>query len=212
MTCRSGAQWGLIAVTALWLSLPAVAQAEWYVAGQGGVNFADRLKNIQGTGTLQTLQAPDFDLTNAVVYGGKLGYFPGNGAVGIELDAFHSTPHIKNLGANPGIHMRVTNVGLNVMFRYPGQTFQPYVGLGGAALIAHIGESPANLSSSDSDVGFGVNLIAGLRTFITPYVALFTEYKFTQGTLIFDGAFPPGGGFSGDYRAQHLVFGVSYHF
>jgi opacity protein-like surface antigen len=188
------------------------AMAEWYAAAQGGVNFADHLKNVQGTGTLQSLQAPDFDLKNAVVYGGKLGYFPGNGSVGIELDAFYSNPHIKSLGQNPGIHMGVANVGLNVLFRYPGQTFQPYVGVGGAALIAHIGASPGNQSSSDSDVGFGVNLIAGMRTFITPYVALFTEYKFTQGTLIFDKAFPPGGGFSGDYRAQHIVFGVSYHF
>lgn len=204
--------------TVLWtclvvlLGLHAPVLAEWYVAGQAGVNFADRLKNIQGTGTLQSLAAPDFDLKNAVVYGGKLGYFPGNGGVGVELDVFSSTPHIKNLGDSPGIHMRVTNVGLNILFRYPGPTFQPYVGIGGAALIAHIGASPANQSDSDSDVGFGVNLLAGLRTFITPYVALFTEYKYTQGTLVFDQAFPPGGGFSGDYRAQHVVFGVSYHF
>ena len=211
MAYRSWAQSALI-VLALGTVLPCTASAEWYVAGQGGVNFADRMNNIQGTGTLQSLQAPDFDLKNAVVYGGKLGYFSGNGAVGIEVDAFHSNPHIKSLGPNPGIHMRVTNVGLNIMLRYPGQTFQPYVGLGGAALIARIAESPANQSSSDGDVGFGVNLIAGMRTFITPYVALFTEYKFTQGTLIFDRAFPPGGGFSGDYRAQHMVFGISYHF
>jgi len=200
----------IVLAAGLWLGAVAPAAAEWYVAGQAGVNFADQLKNIQGTGTLQSLQGPDFDLKNAMVYGGKLGYFPGNGAVGIELDAFHSTPHIKNLDDIPGIHMRVTNVGLNVLFRYPGQTFQPYVGFGGAALIAHIGDSPT--TRSDSDVGFGINLLAGLRTFITPYIAVFTEYKFTQGTLIFDRAFPPGGGFSGDYRAQHVVFGVSYHF
>jgi opacity protein-like surface antigen len=98
-----------------------------------------------------------------------------------------------------------------MLFRYPGPTFQPYVGIGGAALIAHISDSPT--TSSDSDVGFGLNLIAGLRAFVTPYVAVFTEYKYTQGTLIFDRAFPQSGaGFSGDYRAQHVVFGVSYHF
>lgn len=200
---------GMVAI-GLWFSMASTAVGEWYVAGQGGVNFADRLKNIQGTGTLQSLQAPDFDLKNAVVYGAKLGYFSGNGAVGVELDAFHSNPHIKNLQEIPGIHMRVTNVGVNLIFRYPGQTFQPYVGLGPALLIAHIGDSPT--TRSDSDVGFGLNLIAGLRTFITPYVALFTEYKYTSQNLVFDRAFPPGGGFSGDYRAQHVVFGLSYHF
>jgi opacity protein-like surface antigen len=192
--------------------------AEWYVAGQAGGNFADRLKDIQGTGDLQSTVAvvPDFDLKNAVMYGGKLGYFPNNGAVGIELDAFNSTPHIKQFidpvtGVNvPGIHMRVTNVGVNLIFRYPGQTFQPYAGIGGAALITHISDSPT--TQSDSDVGSGLNLLTGIRAFVMPYVAVFTEYKYTQGTLIFDRAFPPGGGFSGDYRAQHLVFGVAYHF
>jgi opacity protein-like surface antigen len=188
------------------------SSGEWYVAGQVGGNFADRLKDIQGTGNLQSLVAADFDLKNAVVYGGKLGYFPNNGSIGIELDAFHSTPHIKNLDELPGIHLRVTNVGLNLLIRYPGQTFQPYAGIGGAALIAHIGDSPGNASASDSDVGSGLNLLTGIRAFIMPYVAVFTEYKYTQGTFIFDRAFPPGGGFSGDYRAQHVVFGVSYHF
>jgi opacity protein-like surface antigen len=188
------------------------SSAEWYVAGQAGVNFADQLKNIEGTGALQSAVAPDFDLKNAVAYGGKLGYFSGNGSFGIELDAFNSTPHIKNLDNVPGIHMRVTNVGINVLFRYPGQTFQPYAGIGGAALIAHIGDSPANQSVSDSDVASGLNVLAGMRAFVMPYVAVFTEYKYTQGNFFFDRAFPPGGGFSGDYRAQHLVFGVSYHF
>lgn len=188
------------------------SEAEWYVAGQVGANFADRLTDIQGTGNLQSSSSPDFDLQNAVVYGGKLGYFPNNGSFGIEVDASNSTPHIKNLGDVPGIHMRVTTVGINLLLRYPGQTFQPYVGLGGGALIARIDDSPANSSVSDSDVGPAFNLLTGIRAFVTPYVAVFSEYKYTQGTLSFDQAFPPGGGFSGDYRAQYLVVGVSYHF
>jgi len=192
-------------------AIAASCPAEWYVAGQVGGNFADRLKNVQGTGALSALQFPDFDLKNAVVYGGKLGYFPGNGAIGLELDAFNSSPHIKQLDNAPGIHLNVTNVGLNVLFRYPGQTFQPYAGIGGTTLIARLGSAPG--TSSDSDVGFGVNLIAGLRAFVTPYVAVFTEYKYTQGNLVFDRALPQaGGGFSGDYRAQLVVFGMSYHF
>lgn len=186
--------------------------AEWYVAGQVGANFADRLTNIQGTGNLQSFSSPDFDLKNAVVYGGKLGYFPNHGALGIELDVFNSTPHIKNLDDVPGIHMRVTNVGFNLLLRYPGQTFQPYVGVGGGALIAHIDNSPGNGNVSDSDVGPAFNVLTGIRAFVMPYVAVFTEYKYTQGRLVFDRAFPPGGGFSGDYRAQLLVVGLSYHF
>ena len=188
------------------------SDAEWYVAGQVGANFADQLTDIHGRGNLESLSSPDFDLQNAIVYGGKLGYFPNNGAYGIELDASNSTPHIKNLGDVPGIHMRVTNVGINVLLRYPGQTFQPYVGLGGGVLIARIDDSPANRSVSDSDVGPAFNVLTGIRAFVTPYVAVFSEYKYMLGSLSFDQAFPPGGGFSGDYRAQYLVVGVSYHF
>jgi opacity protein-like surface antigen len=64
-------------------------------------------------------------------------------------------------------------------------------------------------------VAAGLNLLAGIRAFVTPYVALFTEYKFTQATFRFDQAFNgfgTQGGFVGDYRAQQLVVGVSYHF
>jgi hypothetical protein len=52
-----------------WLSIatfgiPSPASAEWYVAGDVGANFADRLTGISGTNGLEGLQAPDFDLKN----------------------------------------------------------------------------------------------------------------------------------------------------
>ena len=205
-------------VCAFWIAMAGVAvvgqsaRAEYYVAGQLGVNFADRLKDIQGTGSLVTVPSrfENFDLKNAVLYGAKLGFFPGNGPMGMELDVFNSQPNIKQMGEIPGIHLRVTNVGLNLMLRYPGQTFQPYVGFGGAALIGHISKTVD--VQSDTDVGFGVNLLAGIRAFVTPYMAVFTEYKYTRGTLTFTDAFGSTGGFSGGYQAQQVVFGVSYHF
>ena len=190
--------------------IPAVVLAEYYVAGQVGVNFADRLAGIQGTGNFVTQTGPDLDLKNAVLYGGKLGFFPGNGAMGLELDVFNSQPNIKNLDNIPGIPLGVTNVGINLLMRYPGPTFQPYIGFGGAALIARISETVD--VKSDTDVGFGINLLGGLRTFITPYVAVFAEYKYTRGTLSFNEAFGSAGGFSGNYHAQAVVFGLSYHF
>jgi opacity protein-like surface antigen len=203
--------WSVLVAGIVWsYSLTGPAQAEYYVAGQVGVNFADRLKNIEGTGSLLNLQAPDFDLKNSVSYGAKLGYFPGNGPTGVELDVFNSQPNIKNLDDVPGIHLGVTNVGVNLLLRYPGQTFQPYVGIGGALLIARLSESAT--TRSDTDVGFGFNVLGGVRAFITPYVAIFTEYKFTNGTLTFDDAFGPVGGFSGDYQVQNVMVGVSYHF
>ena len=53
------------------LGMPSPAPAEWYVAGDVGANFADRLTGISGTNGLAGLQAPDFDLQNSVSFGGK---------------------------------------------------------------------------------------------------------------------------------------------
>lgn len=192
------------------LSPSARAWAEWYVAGQLGVTFADRLTHITGTGSLTGLAAPDFDLKNSLTYGAKLGYFPQHGWLGFELDAFQTTPHIKNLDDIPGIHFRVTSVGVNLLARYPGLTYQPYLGIGPAILIGHIGDSAT--TQSDSDVTVGLNALAGIRAFLTPSVALFTEYKYNQATFRFSEAFGPVGGFEGNYRVQHVLVGVSYHF
>ena len=204
-------------LVAAWLSIatfgmPSPASAEWYVAGDVGANFADRLTGISGTNGLEGLQAPDFDLKNSVSYGAKLGYFVEHSWFGIEGEVLQTTPHIKNLDDVPGIHLRVTTVGVNFLARYPGRTFQPYAGVGMGAVIAHLSDSAANEIQSNTDVTSGWNVLAGLRAFVTPYVAVFTEYKYTGATLRFDQAFVTGGGFEGSYRAQHVLVGLSYHF
>ncbi|MBU6479020.1 MAG: outer membrane beta-barrel protein [Nitrospirae bacterium] len=200
---------------AAWLSIvtfgmTSPACAEWYVAGDVGANFADRLTGISGTNGLAGLQAPDFDLKNSVSYGAKLGYFPEHGWLGIEGEVLQTTPHIKNLDDIPGIHLSVTTVGVNFIGRYPGRTFQPYAGVGVGAVIAHLSDSAT--TQSNTDVTSGWNALAGLRAFVTPYVAVFTEYKYTGATLRFDQAFGAAGGFEGVYRAQHVLVGLSYHF
>ena len=191
---------------------PSPACAESYVAGAVGVNFADRINSIAGTGPSAGVPGPlqDFDLHNSITYGGKIGYFPGHSWYGIEGEILNTTPHIKQLDADPGIHMRMTTVGANVIARYPGRTVQPYVGVGIGAGIAHIGNTPT--VQSDTDVAAVWNVLVGLRAFITPTLALFGEYKYTGATLHFDQAFGDLGGFSGNYRAQHILGGVSYHF
>jgi len=76
--------------------MPGLASAEWYVAGNVGVNFADRLTGISGTGDLTGVEprSPDFDLKNSISYGAKLGYFPEHSWFGIEGEVFQTTPHI----------------------------------------------------------------------------------------------------------------------
>ena len=213
-----------IVFTGLSLSLihnPLPASAEMYIAGYGGVNFADRINSIAGTGSQAGVPGPlaDFDLQNSITYGGKIGYFPGHSWYGIEAEVFNTTPHIKSFEDDPttpsfdpaaGIHFRVMTVGVNFIARYPGRTFQPYVGAGVGAAIAHIGDTPTVRSDTDSAVAW--NVLAGLRAFVTPQIAIFGEYKYTGATFTFDQAFGDLGGFSGNYRAQHVLGGLSYHF
>ena len=131
----------------------------------------------------------------------------------------HTTPHVKSFGddprtgnfdAVPGFHLRLTTVGLNVIARHPGRTFQPYVGAGIGMAIARIGETAT--IRSDTDTSAAWNLLVGLRAFVTPRIAVFTEYRYTGTSLQFDHAFGPDGGFAGNYRAQHVLGGLSYHF
>ena len=190
--------------------MPTRATAEWYVAGEAGANFADRITGVTGTMGLAGLQSPDYDLKNSVSYGAKLGYFADHRWFGIEGEVLQTTPHIKNLDDIPGIHLRVTTIGVNLLARYPGRTFQPYAGVGVGTVIAHLSDSAT--TQSHTGVTSGWNVLAGLRAFVTPYVAVFTEYKYTGATVRFDQAFGASGGFEGTYRAQHLLVGVSYHF
>ena len=204
------------------ISLPSSpARAESYVAGVVGINFADRINSIAGTGPSAGVRGPlqDFDLQNSMSYGAKVGYFPGHSWYGIEGEVLHTTPHIKSFDDNPrttnidpeaGIHFRLTTVGVNFIARYPGRTVQPYIGVGIGAALAHIGKTPT--VKSDTDVSAVWNVLVGLRAFITPSIAVFGEYKYVGATLYFDQAFDSLGGFSGNYRAQHILGGLSYHF
>jgi len=191
---------------------PSSTQAETYVAGVAGINFADRLTDIRGVNGHAGLapREPHFDLADSVTYGGKVGYFPGHRWFGIEGEVLHTSPHIKNLDNDPGIHLRVTSVLMNVLARHPGRTFQPYAGAGVGVFIAHIGETAT--IRSDTDVTNGWNLLAGIRAFVSPHAAIFAEYKYIGAKLSFDQAFGADGGFAGAYRAQYTVFGLSYHF
>lgn len=210
MTCVSrGLIIWLVWATLFLLASP-FAHAEWYAAAQFGANFADPIRNVRGSGSLAGLEAPNFNLKTSPAFGGKLGVFPNHGILGIEVDVSHSTPHIKNLDDVPGIHLSVTNIGANVVLRYPGLTWQPYIGGGPAILVAHLGRSAT--TESDSQVSFGANVLVGVRAFITPKIALFTEYKYTDTTVRFGGAFGPVGGFDGTYRANQVFMGLSYHF
>ena len=121
--------------------------AEWYVAGQGGVSFSNSLNNGEGVGSLAGFSISDLDLHKSPMYGAKVGYyFDSMKWLGVEMEAFSSTPHLKQqtaevrfggdpatsaTGTLPGQDLRVTNwAPINVMFRYQMGPVEPYAGVG----------------------------------------------------------------------------------
>lgn len=99
----------------------------------------------------------------------------------------------------------MVHLNANVLVRYPGTTFQPYVGIGVGQNLGFLGSS--NFSVQDGSISTSLNLLAGLRVFVTDTVALFGEFKQNQSKLSFI-----DNQFDAKYRANLAMFGVTFHF
>jgi outer membrane protein W len=101
--------------------------------------------------------------------------------------------------------LRLIAVLFNLVARYPGTTFQPYVGIGGGAFY---------FSSSGQIDGRqvvpGLNAQAGLKVLATEEWGLFVEGKYNYATIT--NLDPVGYGLSGVYSAFNVLAGVAYHF
>jgi outer membrane protein OmpA-like peptidoglycan-associated protein len=137
------------------------------------------------------------------VIGGKFGYFleplP---YLGFELDVFNvfgpdfagdnlatTTPQL-TLNTGNQIELRTTAVMLDVVGRFqlmrsqefPNGRLQPYIGAGGGWVNAQLNLDNPPVGGSNSDVtnAWGAQGIAGLKYFLMPNVALYTEYKYVH--------------------------------
>ena len=209
---------------------------ELYVAGFGGYTIGHGFDNVEGTGALSGINLGDIDLKNSGVYGAKVGYFLPRRLnwLGLEMEAFNTTPHLKETAFTTGAHLRVTTLAFNAIARakmlcerhddhdrtgrpttdrdYRDHDFcrlQPYAGVGLGVFFARA--SDATGSASDNAVP-GLNVLAGVRYFLTERVALFGEYKYNRATFEFDTVGAAAAGLKGDYSASHIVGGLSVHF
>src|SRR5574341_1208156 len=100
--------------------------------------------------------------------------------------------------------MRLLTVAFNVVARYPGKVFQPYVGVGaGAFYFSSSGQI------SGRQVVPGLNAQAGLKMLVTEEWGFFIEGKYNYATIsTLDSTF----GLSGVYSAYSGVGGIAYHF
>jgi hypothetical protein len=101
--------------------------------------------------------------------------------------------------------MRMITVAFNVVARYPGTVFQPYVGVGAGGFYFN--------SSGQIDgrqVVPGLNAQAGLKVLATEEWGIFVEGKYNYATIT--NLDPSGYGLSGTYSAFNILGGVAYHF
>lgn len=217
------AWWGGVAMGVLVLvffSRP--VHAEWYVAGQGGVSFSNSFNNPESTGAFGGIHFSDLDLHKAPVYGGKVGYyFDSLKWLGLEMEAFSSTPHLKQqtwtvtvagMSASailPGQDLRVTNWSpINVVVRYQMGPIEPYGGVGLGVFFARIHDGETNTSAT-SNARPGLNTQVGIRWRITNHLSLFGEWKYNRATFHFQ---DPTLGIKADYSAHIGVGGLAWHF
>lgn len=101
--------------------------------------------------------------------------------------------------------MRLVTLAVNLVARYPGEVFQPYVGVGaGAFYFSSSGQIDGR------QVVPGLNLQAGLKVLATEEWGLFVEGKYNYATIT--NLDPAGFGLSGVYSALNVLAGVAYHF
>ena len=208
---------GSVVVGCTLLLLPVTsAYGEPYVGLHLGVSipFETDLDRTNPTLNLRNLSVDD-SLTFGVKAGLWLTEIP---YLGGEIEMYHFAPEIPPQPAGGGtladrIDLEITTFGFNFMartFLAPDQTMprgrgQVYVGVGPTLVIAEA----ETLGGDDKDTAVGVQVLFGLRFFLTPDVAIFTEYKFSHTPFVFTIG---GTRDEFDINASHLVFGVSLHF
>jgi len=100
-------------------------------------------------------------------------------------------------------HLRIITPAVNVIFRFPGYSVEPYLGTGIGVFWAHLSDS----AGSDNDIAPGVNALGGLRFYVNEEVALFTEYKYNYTKFKFTDS-----NFKATYSSHGFFGGLSYHF
>lgn len=199
---------------------PAPAAAEIYVAGQGGLTMPNRLYGLTGVATPSNSNAgstlSNVPLQRGLLYGGKLGYYSSDVPwLGAELEVYQSQLKVKAEGYNisgPGgsssgtlanSTFRMTTYAVNLLARYPGESFQPYAGMG----IGLFTPSVSNTTSA------GLNVLGGLRYKFSRHFGVFMEGKYNYAPSV-DFPDPSNSArlFNGSYSAVNFALGLAVIF
>jgi opacity protein-like surface antigen len=147
----------------------------------------------------------------------KVGVFPNftNRFVGLELDSFVHGGALSFdnsvTGQNNGrgrSDLLILNTMFNVILRYPGEVFMPYVGIGaGWSHGMLLNPNIAGRADKDFDAAraLGHQYLTGLRVMVSPKVFVFGEYRYFSANYHWEGL-------ALDFRAQYGLVGIGMHF
>ena len=173
--------------------------------------------------------------TNTDVQGGlgggiKVGFFPAFAGryLGLEtelsgLDGKVNAPTATSGGVTRSANFRLQSINAmaNLLLRYPGETIQPYIGIGaglsgGFARDLNLQHSTIGaVHENAADGAFAYQLLGGVRANVTDRVFLFTEYKYLVANYQWESELPngsPGPSFTLNYRAHIVAGGIGFTF
>lgn len=157
----------------------------------------------------------DIRISNGVGAGIKVAVFPHyfRSLIGIELESFGHGSEIAfsssvNTGSTASTNLWVFNSMANLILRYPGRTFVPYIGVGGGlsdGMLTHAeipGRSDRDFEGSWT---FGYQFLGGVQGNVTEKVFLFSEYKYFSADYHWKQL-------ALDFRSQYVLFGIGLRF
>ena len=230
---RNVAPFLFLALFLLSLTVDGTAQEaprkNFYVGVFGGFVMPNDLEVELGRDILFNNHYGDLNLDNTWMLGAKLGWIPAwaKGFLAIELEYHHifDQSYSDNLVSLIGDVVReegdvkLDNILLNVLARYPKGRFHPFIGLGAGVSFFNISgrESPPTAfgiftpqggSYDDTDTCFAWQFLAGINIDLTKKISADLSYRYLS-------AYPNDIGEdtkSLTYNSHIISVGVNYHF
>ena len=198
------------------MGVPAVAQAEPYVAAYLGATFP--LDAEITDNTAMPLTASGVTVDESVVFGGKIGLWSDFVRwLGIELDISGYEADIPGQIRSgldvPATDMDIIDFGFHLLARVPlgppeGDPMRrAYFYLGGGPAILAVEGVRDGITQNVTEVG--VHALAGFKVFFAPNIALFAKYRFTFAEVTFDII---GGTEDIELNLNQIYGGLAYHF
>ena len=144
--------------------------------------------------------------------------------VGAEIEAFGLGGNVRAPRTTSGTGTTQAQGSLiaittmyNLMLRYPGETVQPYIGVGAGSSIgivynANIQSGNVGLSGISGDLAFAYQFLGGVRAFVTKKLFLFGEYKYFVTKYSWDSEGAGNQRIKLDFQTQVVSGGVGWSF